>query len=74
MFDADTLILFARQANVKVWLGGMPRRIKEQRKKTLIVESRHPTRQEKMYTSDEGKRNKLTSYTYSMGQSIKKHF
>ena len=40
MFDADTIILFARQANVKVWLGGMPRRIKEQRKKTLIVESR----------------------------------
>ena len=30
MCDADTLILFARQANVKVWLGGMPRRIKEQ--------------------------------------------
>ena len=28
--DADTLILGARQASVKVWLGGMPRRIKEQ--------------------------------------------
>ena len=68
--EADTLILDARQASAKVWLGGMPRRIKEQRKKTLIVESRHPTRQEKMYTSDEGKRNKLTSYSYSKGQPI----
>ena len=31
------------------------------------------TGQEKMYSSDEGKRNKLTSYTHSMGQFIKKH-
>ena len=63
MFDADTIILFARQECKGV---ALRHATSYKRAAEENIDRGVTTGQEKMYSSDEGKRNKLTSYTHSM--------